>query len=104
MQKAWFGSRRRTKVRQRAKTRLKSHIKRGNPPNFSADFDILKTKRYFILIFVFDYKSGFCSALNEAVPFVLILHLRNFFDTLVAGCQKFLTTQVSIVGIFLRDF
>ena len=27
MQKSWFGSRRRTKVRQRAKTRLKTHIK-----------------------------------------------------------------------------
>ena len=31
-----------------------------------------KPKQYFILIFVFDNKSGFCSALNEtAVPGVL---------------------------------
>ena len=69
MQKAWFCHRRRTMVRQRAKARLKSHIKWRNPPTKSADFNLFKVKNLKIkTVFNLIYYRDFCSALNEPAP------------------------------------
>ena len=75
MQKAWLGSRWRIKIRQRAQTRLKSHIKWRNPPTKSADFNLFKVKNLKIkTVFNLIYYRDFCSALNEPAPcFVIYL-------------------------------
>ena len=56
MQKLWFGSRRRTKVRQRAKTRLKTTHKIEIRKNFYQKcrftIDILDNKTAFFIILI----------------------------------------------------
>ena len=42
MQKSRIGSRRSTNVRQRANSRIESHVKRRNPSEKPTDFNILR--------------------------------------------------------------
>ena len=72
MQKSWFGSRRRTGVRQRAKTRLKNTHKNEIWEFYLENFytkplslSFFDRKSWFLYYFIF---VCFCSALNETVP------------------------------------
>ena len=72
MQKSWFGSRRRTGVRQRGKTRLKNTHKNEIWEFYLENFytkplslSFFDRKSWFLYYFIF---VCFCYALNETVP------------------------------------